>query len=463
MSEEARLRGRAASEGARLLALRYLDEATQAVPRLANPDDAESLHDFRVGLRRLRSVLRAYKSELSDTVRGKDRDRIAAIAGGTNDGRDAEVQLLWLEKRFEEAPAKMRAGIQWLLPQVRTRMEAGYTAARGETSAHFAKAERALRERLSYYDLRVQLGEPTRQTSFGEVTADLLREHVGDLVARHALIAGPAEQENIHDTRIAAKRLRYLLEPMKGELPGAGPLVKRLKDLQDVLGELHDMHVVGATLAEAMEAAVSQLKRDECDGLLWLTEAARNDRDGLYARFLKSWTAEQLAKFVDDMRAAADVLGKRDDVEIERKYLLKGFPREVREAPYDQIEQGYLPGERLLERIRRVRGPQGERFYRTMKFGSGMVRTEIEEETSEDLFKKLWPLTRGKRVIKRRYTWSSGPDTWVFDVFRGRKLVLCEIEVDSESRAIVIPEWLSPYVVRDVTDESEFTNVNLAS
>jgi CHAD domain-containing protein len=110
MSDEARLRGRAAAEGARLLALRYLDEATQAVPRLADANDAESLHDFRVGLRRLRSVLRAYKRELSDTVRGKDRDRIAAIARGTNDGRDAEVQLLWLEKRLEEAPAKTRAG-----------------------------------------------------------------------------------------------------------------------------------------------------------------------------------------------------------------------------------------------------------------------------------------------------------------------------------------------------------------
>ena len=463
MSEEARLRGRAASEGARLLALRYLDEATQAVPRLTDPNDAESLHDFRVGLRRLRSVLRAYRRELSDTVRGKDRDLIATIARGTNDGRDAEVQLLWLEKRFEEAPAKMRAGLEWLLPQVRTRMDAGYTAARGDTSAHFAKAERTLRERLSYYDVRVQLGEPVRQPSFGEITADLLREHVGDLVARHALVTGAGEQENIHNTRIAAKRLRYLLEPLKGEVEGAGSLVKRLKDLQDVLGELHDMHVIGLTLAGAMESAVSQLKRDECDGLLWLTEAARNDRDRLYAHFQKSWSTEHLTKFVDQLRAAADDLGKRDDIEIERKYLLKAFPREVRKAPFDQIEQGYLPGERLLERIRRVRGPEGERYYRTMKFGSGMVRTEIEEETSADLFKKLWPLTRGKRVIKRRYTVANGSDTWVFDVFRGRKLVLCEIEVESESRAIVIPEWLSPYVVRDVTDESEYTNVNLAS
>ena len=44
-------------EGARRLALSYLDQAARARPRLADPADAEALHDFRVGLRRLRSCL----------------------------------------------------------------------------------------------------------------------------------------------------------------------------------------------------------------------------------------------------------------------------------------------------------------------------------------------------------------------------------------------------------------------
>lgn len=446
-----------------MLALRYLDEATQAAPRLSDASDAEALHDFRVGLRRLRSVLRAYKRQLSDTVRGKDRDRIAAIARGTNDGRDSEVQLLWLEKRRAAAPTKLRAGIDALIAEVRVSMDAGYSAARNATLAHFAKAEQGLRERLSYYDLRVQLGEEVRPTTFGELTADLLREHALDLMAMRSLVVDATGQLDIHNTRIAVKRLRYLVEPLKGEVDGAGPLVKRLKDLQDVLGELHDMHVMGHTLAAAVERAVARLERNATEALLWLTEAARTDRDRLFAQFEKTWSPELLAKFVDQVRSLADTLGKREDVEIERKYLLKAFPNEAKKAPFDAIEQGYIPGERLLERIRRVRGPDGERFYRTMKFGSGMVRTEIEEEMTADLFKKLWPLTRGKRVIKRRYSVQNGEDTWVFDVFRGRKLVLCEIEIDSEHRAIVIPEWLAPYVVRDVTDESEFTNVNLAT
>ena len=52
-------------EGARLLALSFLDQAAQARPRLADPADTEALHDFRVGLRRLRSCLRAYRRRIS--------------------------------------------------------------------------------------------------------------------------------------------------------------------------------------------------------------------------------------------------------------------------------------------------------------------------------------------------------------------------------------------------------------
>lgn len=458
MSEET-LRSRPAAEGARLLALAYLDEASQASPRLADEADVRALHDFRVGLRRLRSVLKAYKRELRDTVRPKDRDRIAEIAQSTNDGRDAEVQLLWLEKRAPSATPNASAGVLWLINRIRACMEAGYRAARTETVAHFAKADQALRERLSYYDVRVQLGTPPRPEAFGAVTADLLREHVADLIAHRARIPNAADQEAIHTTRIAAKRLRYLLEPLKQETPEVSSLVKRMKDLQDVLGELHDMHVMAATVGEATAEATDA----EIDGLLWLTAMARADRDALFARFQGAWSGEALEAFVERVRVVADAIAKRDDVEIERKFLLSKVPPEALEWPFDEIDQGYIPGERLHERVRRVRTPKGEKYFRTIKLGQGVTRTEIEEETSENIFRKLWPLTQGKRVSKRRYRISAGTDVWELDVFKRRKLVLCEIEMEREDAEVKPPEWLAACIVRDVTHEAEFQNVNLAS
>ena len=48
-----------------------------------------------------------------------------------------------------------------------------------------------------------------------------------------------------HDMRIAAKRLRYILEATEFCFGPAGPVARRrAKDLQDVLGELHDCDVM---------------------------------------------------------------------------------------------------------------------------------------------------------------------------------------------------------------------------
>jgi CHAD domain-containing protein len=55
----------------------------------------------------------------------------------------------------------------------------------------------------------------------------------------------PRRMKALHDMRIAAKRLRYILEV--GAEPCFGPYaveaIKRTRDLQDLLGELHDCDV----------------------------------------------------------------------------------------------------------------------------------------------------------------------------------------------------------------------------
>jgi CHAD domain len=55
----------------------------------------------------------------------------------------------------------------------------------------------------------------------------------------------PEEVKALHDMRIAAKRLRYILEVAAEPCFGAyaETAIKRTKDLQDLLGELHDCDV----------------------------------------------------------------------------------------------------------------------------------------------------------------------------------------------------------------------------
>lgn len=150
-------------------------------------------------------------------------------------------------------------------------------------------------------------------------------------------------------------------------------------------------------------------------------------------------------------------------IEIERKYLLRGLPEFPRASVILDIDQGYLPGEKLVERLRREQSHEGVvRYYRTVKIGSGVERIELEEEADEAVFQHLWLLTEGRRLRKRRYVVPNGDDMWEIDEFLDRPLVLAELELDRADATVKIPDWLKPVLVREVTDEKEYTNRSLA-
>ena len=108
-----------------------------------------------------------------------------------------------------------------------------------------------------------------------------------------------------HDMRIAAKRLRYVLE-VTGSCfgPYAVNAVKQAKDLQDLLGEIHDCDVqlpeVAAFLGELVEEDVAAAGASPGDlartpnrrayaGLVALQVHLRARRRALFADFLEMW------------------------------------------------------------------------------------------------------------------------------------------------------------------------------
>lgn len=151
------------------------------------------------------------------------------------------------------------------------------------------------------------------------------------------------------------------------------------------------------------------------------------------------------------------------DVEIERKYLLRALPRLPTGTTTLEIEQGWIPGTRILERLRCTRGPDGVRHFRTIKFGTGIKRVEVEEEIPAELFARMWPLTDGRRLAKRRHCVPHGTLRWEIDEFAGRDLVLAEIELPAVDTPVVVPPWLASVVVREVTGDPAYVNANLAT
>jgi hypothetical protein len=142
----------------------------------------------------------------------------------------------------------------------------------------------------------------------------------------------------LHDTRIAAKRLRYLLELMEPCLgKSAGRAAKRAKALQTLLGEIHDCdemlplvrsHVkrlrnedaaaVRAAAGESArdvgpEAARSAPNRTHYRGLESLHAYLQARRHVLYAHFVREWAALEADSFREaleaDLARAADGAG----------------------------------------------------------------------------------------------------------------------------------------------------------
>jgi adenylate cyclase len=150
-------------------------------------------------------------------------------------------------------------------------------------------------------------------------------------------------------------------------------------------------------------------------------------------------------------------------MEYERKWLLSGLPDRVTGLTPARLVQGYLPGTALIERIRCTSTAEGAvTWVRTVKLGRGAARIEVEEPAIAALGEALFALTAGKRVSKLRYTVPDGALRWEIDEFTDRTLVLAEVEFPDANITVTLPPWLLPLVVREVTDDVEFTNWHLA-
>jgi CHAD domain-containing protein len=95
----------------------------------------------------------------------------------------------------------------------------------------------------------------------------IVRTRLDELYSFTPQALNPKKVKALHDMRIAAKRLRYILEVTAFCFgPYAGTALKRAKELQDLLGEIHDCD----EMLPRVRAAVRELHNDDVDRLVAL-------------------------------------------------------------------------------------------------------------------------------------------------------------------------------------------------
>jgi len=230
--------------------------AMLGVARLNEPGviddlDTEFLHDYRVALRKIRSVLSLLRGVYPDAETLEMKEKFGEFARRTNRLRDLDVYLLSRESYTGMLPEVLRPGLQQMFDDFAA-----------ERTSCQKLVVRNLKSKAYHRDLdRVGelLADPDQLPAsanadmpIGEMAATQIWRRYRKIrkLARH--IHPGTEAEHIHEVRIQCKKLRYLLEFSRELFPAdvLGELTTQLRKLQNRLGSFNDCEVQQAALLE---------------------------------------------------------------------------------------------------------------------------------------------------------------------------------------------------------------------
>jgi CHAD domain-containing protein len=245
----------------RELAQKQLDRFVSFEPNVLRGDDPDAIHDMRVASRRLQQILDLiYLNPRPREVR-RLRRRIRRCRRALGDVRNCDVLL---------------RRVKLLLARKRSSRREAWTAIdhflRARRSESFLKAMRKLskvnlavfyvhmRECLASVGSNQDSGQDAHDRALPELpAAEPFPERLAEALTgiwnafqeQIALSHRDQRAPVIHGARIAAKRLRYLLEVVHAfDVPGSAEALTWLRSLQQQLGDWHDLEILEQMMTE---------------------------------------------------------------------------------------------------------------------------------------------------------------------------------------------------------------------
>ncbi len=241
-----------------------LDSLRNALVTLHDrPFHPETLHDARVASRRAESVLRICRDILSDRHVTWLRRHLRKLRHACNSARDNDVLRAWLERQSDSASLRLRKSLK-------RKRQADRSLIVDITGSLIRRKKLALHAKLAC-DTAIAPGKRDPWHHF--VVRRLLNE-LYEFV--RSLPSDPNNARQLHQLRIAGKRLRYSCEFVSKIIPAAGfvSLLRLLKEVQDRLGLLHDTVVRQELLnQEGWQSNDQQVQVKSADEIDSLTQA----------------------------------------------------------------------------------------------------------------------------------------------------------------------------------------------
>jgi CHAD domain-containing protein len=270
--------------------------------------DSEFLHDFRVAVRRTRSVQRELRGVFPVEELGRFRAEFRRLQQATGDARDLDVYVLEFEQMRALVPGSVRPDLEPLLGVLKHRRAAArrrmVRALRAERTAKLLSDWGALLEALE--GLPVE-DRPDATAPIAELAGMRIAKVYRRMVRMGKAIGPESPSTDYHELRKKGKELRYLLELFGTPLfPGdvVRAMVRVLKGLQDVLGRHQDREIqvtmlrsLGLELSAASDGPAALMAMGM---LVERLEADQHDaRDAFAARF-DEFASRRQRKLVKD-------------------------------------------------------------------------------------------------------------------------------------------------------------------
>ena len=263
--------------------LRSMDLHRKAIDPAGDP---EALHDFRVCLRRLRTLLGQGACTGRRSRLGAGLKWLGRVSGAA---RDLDVQARDLGRAFREQCPGERASHRYVAARVEaSRLDAYRNLGDAFESKRHARLWRAMRTGLgtaSSGEERVRRsgGLPEAEARIPKLYRTALRQ--GRRLGHHA------PDECFHRLRKTIKKLRYLLESLPAHRldKERESTIKSLKGMQTTLGELNDV-CVRRSLLDGLRIGVAE-DSGRPEGALRcldvLLDHCKERRDALKARVMQ--------------------------------------------------------------------------------------------------------------------------------------------------------------------------------
>ena len=283
-------------------------------------DDIEYAHKTRVASRRIRAAMPIFKDCFQKKNYKRWKTKIKKITQSLGMARDADVQIDFIGKELEKlGDEEMQKGIEFLLFRHKERRDGMQPDVINTLDE--MKRSRVVEEIMEACEDIIKRSEHNKASGIPPVVylkAEAnISTKINDLLDMEGCVHHEEEALKHHKMRIAAKRLRYTMEVFQKLYPNKiKEEISVIKQLQDVLGDMHDCDVwmehipnfIKETKEEILlEGDGGQVKEIKDDLLLFL-ERIKGRRKSLYADFVLLWDENKEGKFFDRLKDIISLL-----------------------------------------------------------------------------------------------------------------------------------------------------------